>query len=301
MVLSFSLFFTGPVSAQLSDDTVVAEIEGKNITYKEFKETAKTLRQRGVFDLKTEEKHQLLENMVVERLLSKEAENRKLTEDREVVMQTENAIRNILIKHLVELEVTSKVEKPTSQEIAEFYEKNKADYTAPDKVKAEYLSVYKSTVVPIVNNPEAAANAPKARRVEQEAQQVASEIKEAILKGKDIDELIKYYRSLDSENTPWVDQKFTSVITKGKYYGGSGFDDMLFNLKEGEVGTFELGDRITIYKVLEKIPGEPKPLENIEPDVSERLSQEKWRARFRDFVSDIKKNIKASIHFDLIK
>jgi hypothetical protein len=306
MILSFSLLFTGLVFAQLTDDTVVAEIDGENITLKEFrevaKEVAKTAKPRGEFDLNTEEKHQLLENIVVEKLLYKEAVNKKLTENPEVMRKTENAITSILIKHLVEQEVTSKVAIPTSREIVEYYEKNKADYTAPDKVKVDYLNVYKNTVaIPPRGNPEAAAKAPKPKRVEQKAENVASEIKKAILKGKDIDELINHYRSLDPDNTPWVDHKYTSLVTKGTLYTGSGFDDMLFNLKEGEVGSFEFADRIMIFKVLEKLPEELQPFKVVESDVLERLRQERWKTRFRDFVSVIKKSMKPSIHFDLIK
>jgi len=297
ILLSLFIVFAAGVSAEQKEDAVLAEVNGEKITLKEFQEAAKAAAQKGTVTLGEKDKLQLLENMILDKLLYKEALNKKLNEDPAVINKIEQAKRSILVKHVVEQEVTSRMSPVTPEEIAAYYEKNKADVTLPDTARVELLNVLKSTVVPQKSE---AAQTQKAKWVEEDARKVATEIKEAVSKGT-MDEVVKRYKALDPENTPFVQRNKEVVMTKGKLYVGTNFDEVVFNLREGEAGTFEFPDRITVIRMIKRIPGAVQPLNAVEAAIAGKLGQEKWSEKFKDFVSHLKESAKIDVHRDLIQ
>jgi hypothetical protein len=298
ILLSLFMVVAIRVSAEQKEDAVLAEVNGEKITLKEFQENTKEAAKKVAGNLSEKEKLQLLDNMIVDKLLYKEALDKKLNEDPAVIKQFEQAKRNILVKSIVKQEVTSKMKPVTPEEIADSYEKNKAAFTFPDRAKVEYLSVLKSTVVP--NVPET-TQTQTAKWVEEEARKVAAEIKEAASKGESMDAIVKRYRALDPQNTPFVENEKTSVISKGTLYKGSNYDQVVFNLKQGEAGTFEFPERIEVIRMIRIVPGVVQPLDDVKPAISGKLDQERWSEKFKDFTSRLKEAAKIDVHSDMIK
>jgi hypothetical protein len=298
ILLSLFMIVAIRVSAEQKEDAVVAEVNGEKITLNEFQEAVKEAAKKAPGLLSEKEKLQLLDNMIVEKLLYKEALDKKLNEDPAVIKQFEQAKRNILVKNIVKQEITSKMKPVTPEEIADYYEKNKAAVTFPDKAKVEYLSVLKSTVVP---NMSETTQTQTAKWVEEEARKVAAEIKEAVSKGESLDALVKRYRALDPQNTPFVENEKTTFIAKGTLYTGSNFDQVVFNLKPGEAGTVEFPERIEVIRMIKIAPGVVQPLNDVQPEIAGKLEQERWSEKFKDFTSRLKEAAKIDVHSDLIK
>ncbi|GEM_PF-2225522 len=300
IVTFFGFANTAHANSQ-KDITVVAEVDGEIITLSELEEAAIGSSKKSWSELDESSKLSIIENKIAERLLYKEALNKKLNEDPDIIKALEAANRGALIKRLIDLEITSKMPTPTLDEVTAYYEKNKAIYSTPEEADIEYLNVLKSTVIEPTTQDGKLVWTTKGKRVEEEARKVAQDIKEAILKGEDINEIINRYRSLDPAKTPWVDQKQRSIVAKGRYYKTMNFDEIVFNLKEGEVGTFELSDRIMIIKMIKRMPGSLQALKDIEPKVLNRLKEEIWATRYNNFIDSLKNSTKITYKYDITK
>ena len=119
VVLAATGFRTHTDAANAAGDDVIAEVEGQKITSEELeKSISGELRnlQEQIYNLK----HQKLENMINDRLLTLEA-NR----------------RNISVAELLDTEVTRKVTLVTEQEVDAFYEANKANIKDGPQIRVQ--------------------------------------------------------------------------------------------------------------------------------------------------------------------
>ncbi|MBI4313222.1 MAG: peptidyl-prolyl cis-trans isomerase [Candidatus Omnitrophica bacterium] len=121
------------------NDKVLAVVNGQTITDRDVQtrmsKLAPALRQA----LKSD-RRRLLEEMVLEALLVQEARRRGLERDAQVQELLREAKKQILIGRLLEREGRQQVQVD-DQQIAEFYEANKARFAVPERWRASHVLV----------------------------------------------------------------------------------------------------------------------------------------------------------------
>lgn len=283
-----SLSLIKRASAEVREDAVIAEVGDEKITLGEFREAARQVSQRGEIGLKKEEKDQLLENMIVERLLYKEALNKGLDKNPDVIRAVEKAKRDIVARFLLSEEIAKKV-SVTQEEVNSYYNKHIEKFTPSEQATINYLNVLKQNK--------------KGELSVEDARKIAYEIRDGLSKGKAIDELKKPYKNSDSnpDFSESISSETSAAVSKGKYYSGTNFDAVVFNLKPGEAGVVELSDRFMVILLKDRVQQLPSPLKDVEISISGNLKQEKWTALFKEYIAPLKERGKIKVHSDLIK
>jgi len=170
-------------------------------------------------------------------------------------------------RNLIDVEVREKT-VITEEQIEEYYNSHKKEYERPGRV--HIASIY---LVPDPSN-----NL-------DELKKKGEDLLKRLQKGEDFADLAREFSNGpganeggDLGNIPLtdVDPKIMEVIN---------------SLKEGETSSLiDMGNRFQIIKLIKKTETEWVPLEDVKTDISELLYNEKTKARFDNYMQELRKN-----------
>ncbi len=118
------------VGSALAAEKILAKVNGKSITEKDFKEVVKSLPPSyKTLENNPQFKKQLLNNMVKEELLYQEALKEGIEKDPEVQKEIALMKKRILVQALLKKHINLNKVEVSDSEAKAFYEKNKARFT----------------------------------------------------------------------------------------------------------------------------------------------------------------------------
>ncbi len=252
----------------------VAVAGGEPITKLEFDERLKSIPPffRGRYESE-EGKRELLDKMIDEILLTKEAEARKLYLLADVRKDLEQERRKVLQRHLFEKEIKEKVKVP-EKEIVKYYRENKEKYKVPARITLKRIVV-------------------KDRKT-------AEEVLKKAKSGEPFDSLVAKYSVAPDAKSGGLMQNLTKR-SRPKELVETGF-----KLDEGKISDIiSLGDTaFAIIKVVRKEPEHYKSLDEvrslIENTLRNKLEIQRWeefRKQLREkygvkYIEDLKEEAK---------
>ena len=247
---------------------VVAVVNGEKITMAMLNEKIDELpeyyRQAA-----TQHKKEILDDLIVEKLLFEEAKKQKLQKDKEVRKLINKAAKKILIAKLLELE-TSPKDVISDEDVQLYYQQHKNQYLVPERIKASHILL----------------------STEEEAKKVLGELKA----GADFSETAKAY-SKDLTKDRGGDL--------GYFQAGQmipEFEKASFELNSGETSDIvKTRFGYHIIMVTDKKPSEYKELPEVKENIRTRLIEQGKQQQFRDFVQVLKDKAKIKIKEESLK
>jgi peptidyl-prolyl cis-trans isomerase C len=236
----------------------VAIVGDEPITRLEFDERLEEIPSFFRAQYETEEgRKKLLDRMIDEILLTKEAEARKIYLKAEVRKELEKQRRKILQSALYNEAIRERLEIPES-EIKKYYKKNKKEFELPAKANV--------------------------RRIVVKERKKAEEILEMLKKGAPFDSLAKEFSIAPDANSGGL---MANITPNSK---PSAIAKLAFKLKEGEISpVITLEDStFAIIKVEKKEPPRIKPLEDVRDQIVRVLKREKEKELWESFRKELR-------------
>lgn len=166
-------------------------------------------------------------------------------------------IRRTLLVQKVEDAAVGDV-KPTEQEVSDFYEKNKAQFTIPEQRCIRHI-LFAS-----------------------DEEQKAEDVKQQLEDGGDFAQLAK-----ENSEDPGSKDQGGDLGCQAKGGFTPDFEDAAFNAKEGEiVGPVKTEFGYHLIQVTDIQPEKEQSLEEIAPDIEQRLSQQRQDNAFGAWIQD---------------
>jgi peptidyl-prolyl cis-trans isomerase C len=286
LTIILMLAYVSLCQAQQTDDTVLAEIGNDKITMRDFINAAKKVSTRGEIGLKREEKLQLLENLIAQKILFNEAIMKGIDKRPEVTDEINKVKVDIIVKFFLNEQITSKV-SVTQEEARKYYEDNISKYSTPDTAKVTHFHITKE-------NNKGELNVEKARKI-------SHEIAKELSGGKSYNDVKTQLKSKEPDFSETISEELSATVAPGRLYKETNFDETVFSLKEGGYGVAEVPDRFIIIRLDQLIKGQPVPFENIEQTVTISLKQEKWARLLRNYVDSLRTKYPVKTFTDEIK
>ncbi|UKL13953.1 peptidylprolyl isomerase [Dissulfurimicrobium hydrothermale] len=263
-------------------NAILAEVGPYKLDAKTFEEQIKSLppQLQMMVAQNPQAKEQLVERWTQITLLAMKARDMKLDQDPEVKSRIEDLKNSLLAQEIIRKEIDKDI--PVSdQEAKEFYEKNKAEFSQPEMIKARHILI----------RPQ--GNSEKAWK---EAEAKAKDIKKKLEKGADFAQLAKQY----SEDPGTKDKGGElGLFPKGRMVPE--FEKAAFALKVGEISApVKTQFGYHIIKVEEKKPAETKPLKDVMSQVKQMVKMEKQQNELEKLIDQIKTKYPVKIHKDAI-
>ena len=261
-VLLSVIIFTAGCAKVVADKRVVAIVNGEKITMAMLSEKIDEL-PAYYQPAATQHKKEILDDLIIERLLFEEAKRRKLHKDKEVRKLMNKAARKILIAKLLETETSP--EKPISDEDAGlYYEQHKDQYKESERIKASHIQL----------------------STEEEAKKVLDELDA----GADFAESAKTF-SKDLTKDRGGDLGY---FQKGQMIPE--FENVCFELSPGQMsGIVKTRFGYHIIKVTDKQPPKYKQLSEVKEKIRAKLTDQTKQQQFRDFVKSLKDRARIDI------
>lgn len=254
-----------PAAAQKD---VVANVNNEVITMKDVDERISKLPpyyQNMVKDRKEE----LVEDMILEKILYEEAVKRGVQNDKEVKEMLEEAQRKIIISKFIKDEVEEKT-KVQDKEVEEYYNAHKDEFSVPERWKASHILV----------------------KTEEEAAAVLDELS----KGAAFDELAKT-KSQDASAKNGGDLGY---FTKGQMVPE--FEEAVMKLEVGQISPAVKSQfGYHIIKLTDKKPAQIQELKDASAKIKNELLMKKKREAFDKLVADLRAKAKIKINKSLLE
>ncbi|MBN1899645.1 MAG: peptidylprolyl isomerase [Spirochaetes bacterium] len=215
---------------------------------------------------------QALENIKVKNHLTDSGLKEELKKVGKTMDELREEYRNqILNEKIISIEVRSRVQDPTEEEIRNFYNKNQSQIYTPPRIRVKHIL--------ILDNPNASLD-----RREQFKQKAKSVLKKA-LSGVDFDKLAKQYSEDDSSAASGGD---IGYIAQGEWLPE--IDEILFKIKKGQVAGELLYSRLGwhIIKVVDKKGRKKLSLDEARFNIKNRLIAEKIDDQYKAWIEDQK-------------
>lgn len=211
----------------------------------------------------TRHKKEILDDLIVEKLLFEEAKRRKFHKDKEVRQLINKAAKKILIAKLLEAETSPK--RPVSDEgVEQYYNQHKDQYLIQERVKASHILL----------------------STEEEAKTVLDELKA----GADFGEMAKKY-SKDLTKDRGGDLGY---FQRGQMIPE--FEKVCFELAPGQMSSIvKTRFGYHIIKVTDKLPSKYKELSEVKEKIRTRLIEQTKQEQFGDFVKSLKNRAKITV------
>ncbi len=179
----------------------------------------------------------------------------------------------ILTEKIISLEVRSKVEEPTEEEIKEYYIKHKKEMYEPPKIRVKHIL--------IMDNPNASLS--KREKLKKKAQKIL----QRALAGERFEKLARKY-SDDEASAPLGGD--IGYIAKGEWLPE--IDEILFKLKKGKVAPQLLYSRWGwhIVKVVDKKKKRYLSLEEVKYNIKNRIIAKKLDQKYKEWIEQQKEN-----------
>ncbi len=254
------------VETILPPETILASFGEQTITLGEFIQIWEEFPEDYKLQL---DKSMVLDQIISEKLLIREAKNIGLEEDRDVLEQIKKITEQILVQSLIEIEILNKV-KINDEEVLEYYEQNKDSFTEKEQVHLYNILL----------------------ETEEEAQDVLERLKA----GKDFSE-IAIEKSTGPSAVQGGDLEY---LSKGTIIPE--IEDVVFALeleKLSEIIKTDFG--FHILKITDKKPETVKTLEEVKEDIIEILLPTKHREAFENLLEELKGKAEIEINEELLK
>ncbi|MDD5448985.1 MAG: peptidylprolyl isomerase [Candidatus Omnitrophica bacterium] len=247
---------------------VVANINGDVITMKDVDERISKLPPYYQNMVKGRKK-ELVDDMVLEKILYSEALKKGLQNDKEVKEMVEEAQRKIMISKLIKDDVEEKT-KVSDQQIEEYYNTHKDEFYVPEKWRASHILV----------------------KTEEEAAAILDELS----KGASFEELAKT-KSQDSSAQKGGDLGY---FTKGQMVPE--FEEAVTKLEVGQLSpVVKTQFGYHIIKLTDKKPAEQQDLKSVSAKISNELLANKKREAFDKLVSGLRAKANVKINESLLE
>jgi len=267
----YAILITGLLFGCAKDpgSQVLAKVGNKIITLKEFDDRLAKIPPAYQETLKNR-KEDLLDDLILEELLYREAKRRRLASKKEVKELLKEAERSIIVAQLIKDEIDDKVTM-TDEEVKEHYDNNKDEFVSPEMFRASHILL---------------ASLEEARKI---TTQVNS--------GGNFAELAKKH-SVDLTNTRGGDVGF---FTYGQMVPE--FEAACAKLKVGEVTSAPVKTQYGyhIIKLTDKKKPKSLSFEEVKNRIRVSLSNQKKRDIFDSMTENLKSKHKIVKNVELLK
>lgn len=265
LLVVFSFFLTGCGKSPGSE--VLVSVGKDKITVGEFNDRIESLPERYREIVKTR-KPEYMQELINDTLLYQEALRRNLDEDKDAQQVIEEAKRKILIARLIKDEADSSG-GVTEEDIAVFYNDNKARYMTPEVMRASHIRVPTS----------------------EEAEKILAEL----AKGAQFEDVARD-KSVDPTAQRGGD---IGYFPKGQLMPE--FEAACASLKPHETsGVVKTKLGYHIIKLTERRPPEQIPLEKVKDDVVARLNNLKGQQAYTDLLARLKEKTPVVINEEVL-
>ena len=260
LFLIFAVLITGCV--QKKDSSALARFEGQTVTPDDFDRRIEIL-PPNLRAVALRRKKEMVEEMIDERFLEKEAKRRNVESQPEVKELLGAAHRKIIIAKLIDAEVDQKVSLG-ADEAEKYYEANKEQFMTPVLLRASHIQV----------------------ATEEEARAVRKELQA----GADFEDLARK-RSLDNTRVRGGDigffQKGGQVIPE--------IETAAFGMRKGEIGEpVKTQFGFHIIKLTDRAEPMLRDFKLVKGIVERQLINQKRSKTYREFVQKLRGNTKVA-------
>jgi peptidyl-prolyl cis-trans isomerase C len=249
---------------------IVAKVGSSGITQTDFEREMKSLPDYAQQLFEGEAgKEKFLDEIIKKEILYQEALKRGLDKSPDFSRKLEEFKKLTLASELLEKDVMSK-NKVTEQEVKDYYNKHKDDFTTTSQIKASHILV----------------------KTEAEANKVLARLK----KGEKFEEIAKK-ESLDTASAK--NGGDLGFFTRGQLVPE--FEKAAAGLKVGELsGPVKTPYGYHIIKVTDRKTGPVVEFDRVKDVIFQRLSGEKQKEAFDNYISELRKNYKVEINKDVL-
>ena len=260
LFLIFAVLFAGCL--QKKDGQVLARYAGETLTRAEFDKRIESL-PLNLREVALRRKKDVVEEMIDERFLEKEAMRRGIKEEPEVKELLEVARRKILIAKLIDVEIDKKISLGTD-EAQKYYEANKEQFMTPLLFRASHILV----------------------ATEEEARAVRKEL----LAGGDFEELARQ-KSLDSTRARGGDIGF---FQKGQLIPE--IENAVSAMRKGELSEpVKTQFGYHVIKLTDRAEPTIRDFKLVKSIVERQLVNQKRTKVYREYVQKLRGNTKVAI------
>ena len=281
----FTLFFG--VSTCLAKDggngKVLAQVGKYKLTLKEFNDQIKSLppQLQMAVQRNPQLKKQLLDRWVQLTLMAIEARKENLQAKPNVKKRIEE-MTNALLAQEYMMENISEKAKVTDQELKDYYDKHKSEFTQPEQVRARHILIK----VP--------AGADKKKW--EEARKKALEIRAKLLKGESFSKLAEKY-----SDDPGSKARGGDLGYFGKGRMVPEFEKAAFSLKKGEISQpVKTTFGYHIIKVEDKKPARQRSFKEVEQQIRQKLLRQKQMKLRDELIAKLKKKFPVKVNEGLL-
>ncbi len=248
----------------------VAKVGSSGITQADFEREMKSLPDYAQQLFEGEAgKEKFLEEIIKKEILYQEALKRGLDKSPDFSRKLEEFKKLTLASELLEKDVMSK-NKVTEQEVKDYYNKHKEDFTTTSQIRASHILV----------------------KTEAEANKVLARLK----KGEKFEEIAKK-ESLDTASAK--NGGDIGFFARGQLVPE--FEKAAAGLKVGELsGPVKTPYGYHIIKVTDRKTGPVVEFDRVKDVISQRLSGEKQKEAFDNYINELRKNYKVEINKDVL-
>jgi len=267
MLVCVSIFGAG--CGKRGDSAVLATIDQKEtITLAEFNDRISNLPLRYK-DIVTKNKKEFLDELIVDRLIYRDALRKKLDKDKDVRRLLAEAKRKIMMARLLQNEIQDAA-RVNEKEIEDYYDSNKGNFTAPETLRASHILV----------------------KTKEDAEGILVELSN----GRNFEDLARA-RSIDASSKGGGD---IGYFTKKQLVPE--FEEACFSMEAGEIsGAVKTQFGYHIIKLTEKKRPRVKELTEVRDSIEASLGNLKKKTLFKEFVTDLKEKSQIVINAALLE
>lgn len=280
LVIAFLLFVQGEITSG-AESGIVAKVEDTVITEQDVQDVMQSY---DFFKKKPSRKF-IVDNLVAEMLLYKEAQAQGIQEKPQVKDKIAMTTRKIMAGAIIDDTVKSKV-TVTEQEMNNYYEKNKDMFTNPRTV-----TFHSARVAKVDRN---------GKDVTDEAKNTARCISDTWRENRSIpvDDMDK----LCLKNPDiLIDKAKPEFVKKGKW-GGEKLDAVIFSLNADEVSdVIDEEKNFSVVKIVYVKPEEIHEYNKVSEGIRRKLTEEKTTEELKNFIGVLKNKYKIEIFDESFK
>lgn len=251
------------------DNNVLAKVGNIEITKQHLINILRTLPQQQAMEVSTPEgAKRLLDEMIAGELLYLDALENNLEKDEEYQQSLEDAKHGLLQRYAIQ-KLLQPIEA-SEDELKAYFENNKSQFTAPEKVKAKHILV--------------------------DEEETAKKVKDEIDNGADFSEVALKYSTCPSKERGGD----LGYFERGKMVPE--FEAAAFELKEGELSDLvktQFGYHLIMVE--DKIRGGEQTFEEVVNEVKQRVLEQKQGIVYENTLKSLKKKYPIEVNEEAFK
>lgn len=246
----------------MSENKVLAIVNGNEITEQDVNILLQRLGQRGQQFQSPEGKKHLLQELINQELMYAEAIETEMDKDEEFIDELESAKKEILKNYAIK-KLFEDVDIDDT-EVKKYYEENKAQFKKPESIKASHILL--------------------------KTEEKANEIKEKLDNGESFEELAREYSTCPSKEQGG-DLRF---FTKGQMVPE--FENVAFNMEEGNISDpVKTQFGYHVIKLTDKQPAQEANFEEVKDQLKQQLLAMKQSQVYMNKGNELKEKFEVEI------